>query len=115
MRSRGVGYTQVPNEEPKGRKRDSEYKIDDQRFEALTAEIPYASVALAIGLMIFGILCFVLAWMHFTQQLLGKEQAEFGFMFLGILTFMPGFYHSRLAYYAWKGCRGYTWDKIPSY
>jgi hypothetical protein len=50
-------------------------QIDDQRFEVLSHEIPYASVALAIGLMIFGILCFVLAWMHFTQQILGKEQA----------------------------------------
>ena len=111
---------------------------EDLRFEEMEPQIPYKSVLLAIFLTIFGINCFALAWMHWTQQLLGKrildpdesdretftcdpfdptctgkEQAEFGFMFLGLMTFIPGAYHCRLALGAWRGERGYVWELIP--
>lgn len=47
----------------------------DARFDVPQVEVPWASVALALFLMAFGIFSFVLAWLHFTQRLLGKEQA----------------------------------------
>ena len=34
---------------------------------------------------------------------------------LGIITFLPGFYHLRIAYYAWRGYTGYSFDDIPDY
>lgn len=40
---------------------------------------------------------------------------EIGFTVLGLLTFIPGFFHCRIAYYTWKGYPGYTWDKIPAW
>jgi hypothetical protein len=86
---------------------------EDLRFEEMQSPIPYKSILLAIFLAVFGINCFVLAWMHWTQQLLGKEQAELGFMFLGLMTFIPGAYHCRLAWGAWRGERGYCWELIP--
>ena len=87
---------------------------EDLRFERMVlAKIPYKPIALAIFLAIFGITSFVLAWMHWTQQLLGKEQAELGFMFLGFMTFVPGAYHCRLALGAWRGERGYCWELLP--
>ena len=36
-------------------------------------------------------------------------------LILGSLMFIPGFYHVRIAYYAWKGYRGYSFDDIPDF
>ena len=36
---------------------------DDERFDVLKSEIPWSSVALAVGLMLFGIASFVVAWL----------------------------------------------------
>lgn len=38
-------------------------------------EVPYSSIALAVFLTVFGITSLVLAWLHFTQLIFGKEQA----------------------------------------
>eukprot|EP00877_Chromochloris_zofingiensis_P009528 jgi/Chrzof1/4829/Cz15g00260.t1 len=88
---------------------------EDPRFIIPPEEVPYGSIALAVFLMLFGMASFVLAWLHFTQAIFGKEQAEVGFTVVGLLTFIPGFYHTRIAYYAWKGTPGYRWSDIPSY
>lgn len=88
-------------------------EVEDSRFTAFPSSVPVGSIALAIFLMLFGICCFVLAWMHFTQEILGKEQAEYGLTILGVLTLLPGFYHTRIAFYAWQGRPGYNWDQIP--
>jgi hypothetical protein len=54
--------------------------------------VPWGSIVLAAFLTVFGAVCFVLAWMHFTQQIFGKEQAEIAFSLVGLLTFIPGVY-----------------------
>ena len=50
-------------------------QLDDQRFESMKSKVPWGSVGLAVGLMLFGLSSFVVAWLHVTQQVLGKEQA----------------------------------------
>ncbi|KAL6750139.1 hypothetical protein V8C86DRAFT_1796312, partial [Haematococcus lacustris] len=77
--------------------------------------VPWASIRLAILLMLIGMTCLCLAWMHFTQAILGKPQAEVGFSVIGLLTFIPGFYHCRIAYYTWRGRPGFQWDSIPAW
>jgi lipopolysaccharide export LptBFGC system permease protein LptF len=32
---------------------------------------------------------------------------------LGSICFIPGFYHVRIAYLAWKGVEGYSLESIP--
>eukprot|EP00798_Chlamydomonas_sp_ICE-L_P016710 gene16710-biopygen25646 len=93
----------------------SEYKLDDFDWDTtdFKNQVPWGAIALAIFLMVFGIFCFVVAWLHVTQEILGKEQAEFGFMFLGFITFIPGYYHCRIAYYAMKGYPGFSFESIP--
>mmetsp|Transcript_31420 Transcript_31420/g.69981 ORF Transcript_31420/g.69981 Transcript_31420/m.69981 type:complete len:124 (-) Transcript_31420:364-735(-) len=121
MRSRTKGYEQLPvqSDEPvssstSSKKTDlSQYKLDDLRFEQLRTEVPVGSIVLAIFLMVFGICSFIVAWLHATQQLLGKQQAEIGFTIIGFMTFIPGWYHCRIAYYTWRGYRGYSFDRIP--
>uniref|UniRef100_A0A8C2GJ10 Uncharacterized protein n=1 Tax=Cyprinus carpio TaxID=7962 RepID=A0A8C2GJ10_CYPCA len=34
---------------------------------------------------------------------------------LDLEFFLPGFYHLRIAYYASKGYRGYSYDDIPDF
>lgn len=36
-------------------------------------------------------------------------------LIIGILVFLPGFYHLRIAYYASKGYPGYSYDDIPDF
>lgn len=135
---------------------------EDERFRAVPQEVPWASIALAIFLMIFGVFSFVLAWLHLTQRLLGKEQAvsrchvgpgrtvqpcrlisawcvcmllvvllpavetaadsvgthgapagmqEIGFTILGAMTFVPGAYHTYIAYGAYRGWSGFSYDR----
>lgn len=62
----------------------------DPRFDAPPDDFPAASVALAAGLLLFGACSLVLAWLHWTQALFGKKQAEVGFTVVGLLTIIPG-------------------------
>jgi hypothetical protein len=66
-------------------------------------------------LLLFGATSLVLAWLHFTQSLFGKEQAEIGFTIMGLLTVIPGAYHSWIALCCAMGVQGYRWSDIPSY
>ncbi|MXQ86515.1 hypothetical protein E5288_WYG009395 [Bos mutus] len=36
-------------------------------------------------------------------------------LIIGILVFLPGFYHLRITYYASKGYQGYSYDDIPDF
>lgn len=36
-------------------------------------------------------------------------------LIIGILVFLPGIYHLRIAYYASKGYHGYSYDDIPDF
>lgn len=53
-------------------------QLDDNADAYHIVPVPTASIALAIFLMLFGMMSLVLAWMHFTQQILGKQQAVGG-------------------------------------
>jgi hypothetical protein len=35
-------------------------------------------------------------------------------LFLGALLFIPGAYHVRIAYYAYRGYHGYDFSQIPT-
>lgn len=66
-----------PSQRPDHRRNTQEEDGDGggRPGERLLVETPYSSIALALFLMVFGIACFVVAWLHATQQFLGKAQA----------------------------------------
>jgi hypothetical protein len=35
------------------------------------------------------------------------------FAILGVVLFIPGFYYTRIAYFAYKGYRGFSFSSIP--
>jgi hypothetical protein len=41
--------------------------------------------------------------------------ALIGLWVCGMLVFIPGFYFSRLAWYAYRGRAGYSWADIPDW
>ncbi|KAF3669046.1 putative protein kinase G11A-like isoform X1 [Capsicum annuum] len=45
----------------------------------------------------------------------GESFQGYGLLALGILTFLPGFYEMRIAYYSWRGAKGYRFTVIPDY
>lgn len=48
--------------------------MEETDFSSLN-RVPYGAVALAVFLTIVGMASFVMAWLHVTQQVLGKTQA----------------------------------------
>lgn len=44
---------------------------------------------------------------------LASPVAVLPMLIIGCIAFLPGFYHSRIAYLAWRGYRGYSMNMIP--
>ncbi|MCO5609621.1 hypothetical protein L7F22_063851 [Adiantum nelumboides] len=75
--------------------------------------IPWKSIALAIFLLSFGSLCLVLSYLIFSGHM--DSSQVYGFLTIGLLVFIPGFYETRIAYYSMRGARGYKYSQIPEY
>lgn len=84
------------------------------RFE-LPEDVPWKSIALAVVLLAFGCLFLVISHFIYTQHMEGDSSQAYGFLVLGILLFLPGFYETRIAYYSWRGYKGYSYSRIPAY
>jgi hypothetical protein len=84
------------------------------RFE-LPEEVPWKSIALAVFLLAFGSLFLAISHFIYTEHMEGDSSQAYGFLVLGVLLFLPGFYETRIAYYSWRGYKGYTYSRIPAY
>lgn len=78
-------------------------------------KIPWKSIALALFLLALGSVLLCLSFFVFTGHMAGDQSQAYGLLLLGILSFLPGFYETRVAYYSWRGARGYTFASIPDY
>ncbi|XP_038889462.1 transmembrane protein 230 [Benincasa hispida] len=97
---------------------DSEGSPYDPRFYYTPKafdKIPWKSIALAIFLLVLGILLLFLSYFVLTGHMAGEKSQAYGLLALGFLTFLPGFYETRIAYYAWRGANGYRFASIPDY
>ncbi|KAJ7960269.1 Transmembrane protein [Quillaja saponaria] len=83
---------------------------NDPRFD-YTAKaldrIPWKSIALALFLLFLGTTLLFLSYFIIIGHMGGDQSQAFGLLALGNLSFLPGFYETRIAYYAWKGAHGY--------
>ncbi|EPS70088.1 hypothetical protein M569_04684 [Genlisea aurea] len=114
---RNVGYSRVPLDEDDdyGNGREMQH---DPRFDytpKMKDRIPWKSILLAIFLLILGILLLLLGLFIITGHMKGDPSQAYGLLGLGFLSFIPGFYETRIAYYSWRGAQGYTFASIPSY
>ncbi|XP_031594893.1 transmembrane protein 230-like isoform X2 [Oreochromis aureus] len=91
----------------------------DLQFKKPPPKIPYKAIALAIFLFLIGSLLIILGALLLAKIIpVAHSDSTVGaipIIIIGILVFLPGFYHLRIAYYAAKGYRGYSYDDIPDF
>ncbi|XP_065305799.1 transmembrane protein 230 isoform X2 [Dermacentor albipictus] len=88
----------------------------DIQFQKTLSRIPKKAIALATCLFIGGSALIVLASFIFAGFFDPKyDDSSWPVLVLGALMFIPGAYHVRIAYYAYKKYPGYTFDDIPDF
>ncbi|MBZ3887442.1 Transmembrane protein 230 [Sciurus carolinensis] len=88
----------------------------DLQFKKSPPKIPYKALALATVLFLIGAFLIIIGSLLLSGYLskAGADRAV-PVLIIGILVFLPGFYHLRIAYYASKGYQGYSYDDIPDF
>ncbi|MQL71733.1 hypothetical protein Taro_004055 [Colocasia esculenta] len=114
---RHVRYSRLTGDQQDGDDSGSEGRGDPRFSYAPRAfdRIPWKSIALAMFLLSLGSMLLFLAFFIFTGHMGGDRSQGIGFLVLGILAFLPGFYETRIAYYSWRGAKGYRFASIPDY
>ncbi|XWS32912.1 hypothetical protein CRYUN_Cryun22dG0031600 [Craigia yunnanensis] len=94
-----------------GRRYDPRFDYSPKTFD----KVPWKSIALAVLLLCLGCLLLFLSFFILTGHMGGEKSQAYGLLVLGILSFLPGFYETRIAYYSWRGAKGYRFASIPDY
>ncbi|XP_057508268.1 uncharacterized protein LOC130791166 [Actinidia eriantha] len=74
---------------------------------------PIKEIALALSLLVFGTLGIVIGILMAFNHVGGDNAHGIFFAILGSILFIPGFYYTRIAYYAYKGYKGFSFSNIP--
>lgn len=90
--------------------------FSDIQFQEPPPKFPKKAVILACGLFLVGSILIIIGALLLT----GYIDAKYGdrtwpMLILGTLMFVPGFYHVRIAYYAYQGYAGYSFSDIPEF
>ncbi|RDY12331.1 Transmembrane protein 230, partial [Mucuna pruriens] len=116
MATRRVRYTPLATDEDDYI--GDENRTFDPRFDYTPKaldKVPWKSIALALFLLFLGTGLLFLSYFIFTGHMGGERSQAYGLLALGFLSFLPGFYETRIAYYAWRGAKGYRFSAIPDY
>lgn len=100
------------------RKKLSEDEYYDDQFDDDTPiKAPKKSIALASFLFLMGTFLLVLGSLMVAGVIGGDVIGDKGapLLVLGAICFLPGFYNVRIAYYSWKGYRGYSYADMAGY
>uniref|UniRef100_A0A023FQJ7 Transmembrane protein 230 n=1 Tax=Amblyomma cajennense TaxID=34607 RepID=A0A023FQJ7_AMBCJ len=88
----------------------------DIQFQKTLSRVPKKAIALAACLFIGGTVLITLASFIFAGFFDPKyDDSSWPVLVLGTLMFIPGAYHVRIAYYAYKEYPGFTFDDIPDF
>ncbi|XVF19050.1 hypothetical protein REPUB_Repub11eG0076900 [Reevesia pubescens] len=98
---------------------DHAFSISDEDIMMETAYAvnnrpPFKEIGLAVALLVFGTLGIILGIFMAYNRIGGDRAHGFFFAILGCILFIPGFYYTRIAYYAYKGYKGFSFSNIPS-
>ncbi|CAG8477254.1 12357_t:CDS:2 [Ambispora leptoticha] len=96
---------------------DDDTGFSDAQFERRPTPIPWKSIGLALVLFILGSLGIIFGSLIHVGMIGNESWLDRGtpVLFLGVLLFIPGAYHVRLAYYAYKEYEGYDFNQIPEW
>lgn len=88
----------------------------DLQFQKPAPKVPWKAISLATILFIGGMSAITMSILTYGQQSIpSSDDGPLVLMVLGFLMFIPGFYHVRIAYYAFKEYPGYSYDDIPDF
>lgn len=89
----------------------------DLQFKKSPPKVPYKAIALATVLFLIGSILITIGSLLLAGYFEVEDHRDrtIPVLIIGILVFLPGFYHLRIAYYASKGYRGYSYDDIPDF
>ncbi|KAK6186269.1 hypothetical protein SNE40_008339 [Patella caerulea] len=88
----------------------------DLQFEKPPPKIPYKAIFLALGLFLVGSILIILGALLLTGYINAKyADRTWPILIMGSLMFIPGIYHVRIAYYAYKEYDGYSYEDIPEF
>ncbi|XP_072963186.1 uncharacterized protein [Typha angustifolia] len=74
---------------------------------------PVKEIAFAVALLVFGSLAVFSGSLMAVDRVGGDRAHGVFFAILGAIMFIPGFYYTRIAYYAYKGYKGFSFSTIP--
>lgn len=86
----------------------------DLQFQKPEPKIPWKAIMLALFLFLVGTIMLVFASLMFSGYIKHNE-STWALLVLGLLMFIPGFYHVRIAYYAYFRYPGFSFDDIPDF
>ncbi|XP_069983329.1 transmembrane protein 230 [Penaeus vannamei] len=88
----------------------------DAQFKTKAQRIPWKAIGYALVLFSAGTLLLVIGSLLVTGYIEEKyADRTWPVIILGALMFIPGAYHSYIAYYAFRGYEGFSFDDIPSF
>lgn len=107
----------APNNKVKySRLADNDEGYIDLQFKKTPPKVPYKAIALATFLFLIGSALITVGSLLLAGYInVTYPDRTIPVLIIGILIFLPGFYHLRIAYYASKGYRGYSYDDIPDF
>ncbi|XP_019626732.1 PREDICTED: transmembrane protein 230-like, partial [Branchiostoma belcheri] len=79
--------------------------------------IPYRAIGLATVLFLLGTALLTVGSLLLAGVYIDPQYSDrtWPVLLLGLLVFIPGGYHVFIAYNAWRGVKGYSFDDIPEY
>lgn len=115
-----IKYTKLRQDvdAPKKTTRRSKDDYYDDQFDDTNAPAkpPIKSIVLAFVLFLLGSGLLIVGSLVVSGVIGNSEGgAATPILIIGAVCFIPGFYNVRIAYYAWKGGRGFSYADIPSY
>jgi len=84
--------------------------------QKMPTKVPYKAILMATVLFFGGTLLIIIGSLLLSGHIDVKyADRTWPVLLLGLLMFIPGVYHVRIAVYAWKGYAGYSYDDIPDF
>lgn len=91
-------------------------EFSEIQYRTPATRIPWRALLLAGILFFFGVVLMVAAaFMIFNVTDVSHTDRIWAIFALGVILFVPGAYHVFIAYHAFKGDQGFSFDDIPDF